>query len=327
MKKQAGNVKGFKKKLRLFSSPVRHSLMSSHLVQNIVYRAYKPDKEYIMDKYKKKIGHGFDIDDPHSFTEKLQWIKLYDRKPVYTVMVDKILAKEYVASAIGPQYVIPTLKVWNSAKEIDFSDLPDQFVLKCNHNSGRGMVICKDKRSLDEKETRRQIKWALKRRDYLVNREWPYKNVTPRVFAEELVSDSNVPEGQTDGLIDYKFYCFNGKPQFLYIGFANIVNNKKHDYLSFYNLDFTPADFGRHDHPKIPFEIKKPDNFDEMIRIAEKLAEGTLFVRVDLYNLGGEIKFSEFTFFPGGGMARFDPDEAEMKIGEMIRIDKEEGRE
>ena len=304
------------------ASPIRQFLMSSSFIEGMVYRSHKPDEKYIMDKYKKKIGHIFDINNPHSFTEKLQWIKLYDRKPIYSIMVDKIQAKEFVASAIGPQYVIPTLKIWDSANEIDFSELPDQFVLKCNHNSGRGMVICKDKNALDEKEIRKRVKRALKRREYLVNREWPYKNVTPRVFAEELVSDSNVPEGQTDGLIDYKFYCFNGKPQFLYIGFANIVNNKKHDYLSFYNLDFTPADFGRHDHPKIPFEIKKPDNFDEMIRIAEKLAEGTLFVRVDLYNLGGEIKFSEFTFFPGGGMACFDPREAEMKIGELIRIDK-----
>ena len=121
-------------------------------------------------------------------------------------------------------------------------------------------------------------------------------------------------------MIDYKFYCFNGKPRFLYVGFANIEDNRKHDFLSFFNLDFSPADFGRHDHKNIPFEVKKPENFEEMIEIAERLAKGTLFVRVDLYNLDGQIKFSEFTFFPGGGMARFDPEEAEMRIGDLIEI-------
>ena len=326
MKKPKEFFKDLSERCWVGASPIRQFLMCSPFVEGMVYRSHTADEKYIMDKYEKKLGNGFDIDNPRSFTEKLQWLKLHDRKPIYSVMVDKVLAKEYVSSAVGPQYVIPTLKVWNSAREMDFSELPEQFVLKCNHNSGRGMVICKDKSALDEKEIRKKIKKALKRREYLVNREWPYKNVVPKVFAEQLVSDSSVPEGQTDGLIDYKFYCFNGKPQFLYIGFANIVNNIKHDYLSFYNLDFTPADFGRHDHPRIPFEVKKPDNFDEMIRIAEKLAQGTRFVRVDLYNLGGEIKFSEFTFFPGGGMARFDPEEAEIRIGEMIRIDGEEDR-
>ena len=292
----------------------------SKLVFYITKKPFQSDLKYIKNKFKKVFGYELDLDNPQNFNEKLQWIKLYDRKPIYTNMVDKILAKEYAASIIGEEYIVPTLKVWNKVKEIDFDSLPEQFVMKCNHNSGSGMYICKDKSLLNKKEVKKNLKIGLKRNDFYVNREWPYKNVKRKIFIEELMTDENVPKDQNEGLIDYKFYCFNGEPEFLYIGFANMVNNKKHDYLSFYNLDFTPADFGRSDHEKIPFEIKKPENYEKMIEIARKLAQNTLFVRIDLYNLSGKIKFSECTFFPGGGMAAFEPEEANLKIGQMIKL-------
>lgn len=280
------------------------------------------DEEYIRRMFKARMGYELDLDHPLTFNEKLQWLKLYDHKPIYTTMVDKYKAKFFVASRIGEEYIIPTLGVWDSFDEIDFDVLPDQFVLKCTHDSG-SLVIVTEKDKMNMQIIRNKINKSLQRNYYNLNKEWPYKNVPHRIIAEKYMIESH-PVNNTAmdcdffGLIDYKFYCFNGQPRFLYIGFANIIKGEKKDQLSYFDLDLQPAPFYRIDHEPLPFSIDKPRNFDNMIHIAELLSKGIPFVRVDLYNVDNQIYFSELTFTPGGGYGRFFPEEWERKFGDWI---------
>ena len=172
---------------------------------------------------------------------------------------------------------------------------------------------------------REKLTNGLRTQPFYYGREWPYKEIKPRILAEELLVDENVKRGQalagSDGLIDYKFYCFNGEPKFLYLGYANMRNGEKHDYLTYLDLDWKPTPFSRPDHPQIPFEVKKPTNFNEMLYIAAKLSEGIPFVRVDLYNIDQRILFSEITFTPGSGFTIFYPEEWEEKLGSWIKTD------
>lgn len=273
------------------------------------------DEEYLKMVFKKKTGRELNLVNPQGFNEKLQWLKLYNRRPEYTVMVNKVLAKEFVAKIIGSEYIIPTLGVWNNPHEIDFDNLPDQFVLKCNHNSGGGMCICTDKTNLDIELTKRELLKGLKSDSFLASREWPYKDVPRKILAEKYMEDKKMKS-----LVDYKFYCFNGRPMFLYVALANYHDGKKNDELSYMSLDWSPAEFYRMDHKPFPFAIEKPEKFNEMLKIAAELSKGIPFVRVDLYCINGNIYFSEFTFSPGGGFNEFRPYEWERKIGSWIDL-------
>ena len=265
-------------------------------------------------------GRKLNLDNPKGFNEKLQWLKLYDRREKYTMMVDKYLAREYVEKKVGGEHLVPLLGAWENPDDIDFDALPEKFVLKCNHNSGEGMRLCKDKSKLDRAEAVSALKTALSK-DYSEKlREWPYKNVKRRVIAEEFIIDHD-PKNTLGTLIDYKFYCFDGKPKFLYVGTDEITGGKKGEArLSFLDLDWNPVPFGRTDHRPIAREIEKPDCLEEMKEIAEKLAEGMPFVRIDLYYVNGKILFSEFTVFPGAGFGIFSPYEWEEKMGEWITL-------
>ncbi|SEA08164.1 TupA-like ATPgrasp [Eubacterium aggregans] len=269
------------------------------------------DEDYLKKKYSIIMGKELNLDNPQTFNEKLQWLKLYDRKPEYTMMVDKIEVRKYIAETIGEEYLIPCLETWDRAKDINFDDLPNQFVLKCNHNSGTGMCICKDKTKIDFKKVQNGLDKGLRENFYLHAREWPYKNVKRRIIAEQFMGNN---------LIDYKFYCFNGEPKFLYVALANITDGKKDDLLSFYTLDWKPAPFYRKDHKPFPYKINKPDSLDEMLNIARILSEDIPFVRVDLYEVEGKIFFSELTFSPGGGFGQFYPQIWEEKIGGWLEL-------
>lgn len=288
------------------------------------------DEDYIRRMFKARLGYELDLQHPQTFNEKLQWLKLYDHNPVYTTMVDKYAAKQYVASIIGDEYIIPTFGVWYRFDDIDFRALPNQFVLKCTHDSG-GLIIVPQKDKLDISSARGKISRSLQQNYYQKSREWPYKDIPPKIIAEEYLEDSHVVQKQNldsaaMGLIDYKFYCFNGQPRFFYIGFANIINGEKKDQLSYYDLNWKPAPFYRTDHEPFPFSIEKPSNFDEMISIAHLLSHGIPFVRVDLYNIENRIYFSEITFSPGGGYGRFYPDEWERKLGDWIILPESRDR-
>lgn len=273
------------------------------------------DKMYLRLLYKLEMGDKLDIRNPKTFNQKLQWLKLYDRNPEYTKMVDKYEAKKYVSNVIGEEYIIPTLGVWEKFEEIDFNQLPNQFVLKCTHDSG-GLIICKDKNILNIKSSKKLINKCLKNNFYYSGREWPYKNIRPRIIAEKYMATNKQKE-----LIDYKFFCFNGKPEFLYV--SEGLSNHSTAKISFANMSYEKMEFYRKDYK--PFDVlpQKPINFNKMKELAEKLSRNIPFLRVDFYEIEGKIYFGELTFFPCSGYIPFEPEEWDKKLGDMLELPKE----
>lgn len=271
-----------------------------------------PDKLYLQLLFRLKMGNKLDLDNPQTFNEKLQWLKLYNRNPEYTRMVDKIEAKKWAAERIGKEHIIPTLGVWNRPEDIDFDSLPDQFVLKTNHDSG-GIVICKDKSKLDIKNAIKKLNKSLKSDYFLVGREWPYKNVPRKVFAEKYLFNTSKPN---QPLQDYKFFCFDGVMTFMLISNERGISSTKFDYFDkcFNHLPFTQGG------DNFQGSISLPQNFNLMINFAEKLSTGIPHVRVDLYDINHEIYFGEMTFFDSSGFAPFDPQEWDHKFGCLINL-------
>ncbi len=279
-----------------------------------------PDWLAISISFRRRAGYFPNLRNPRTFNEKLQWLKLHDRKPIYTKMVDKYEAKKIVSQRIGEKYIIPTLGVWKRFEDIEFDKLPNQFVLKTTHDSGC-VIVVKDKNHFDSIGAKKKMNRRLKRNFYYEGREWPYKNVKPQIIAEKYMEDrGGIDHDCQRELIDYKFYCFNGEPKFLYVSIANFQGLNKHDLLSYLNLDWTPTPFSRPDHPQMPFMVEKPAKLQEMIEVSRKLSQGIPFVRIDLYYINEEIYFSEFTFTPGGGIGFFQPPEWEERIGQWLDL-------
>ena len=275
-----------------------------------------PDKQYLCLMYWAMLHKKLDLKNPKTFNEKIQWLKINDRKPEYTVMVDKYAAKQYVADRIGEQYIIPTLGVWESFDDIDFESLPNQFVLKCTHDSG-GLVVCKDKSKLDKTAAKEKIEKSLKRNYYWSGREWPYKNVPPRIIAEKYMTDSQETNGEELSLKDYKFYCFDGTMKFVMINSDR--NSNKPTKADYFDRDFNWLDFTwGYGHAEVRPE--KPDKFKEMVSIAEKLSKRLPHIRVDLYECNGQIYFGELTFYDGSGFDEISPVEWDYKIGDYIKL-------
>ena len=269
------------------------------------------DKVFLYFQYRCICGKRLNLKSPISFNEKLQWLKLYDRKPHYPEMVDKHEAKKYVAKIIGDEYIIPTLGVWNRFGEIDFDSLPNRFVLKCTHNSGC-IVVCKDKSTFDIKKAETIIKVSLKENFYYSTSEWVYKNLQPRIIAEEYMEDS------TGELRDYKFFCFDGVPKALFIA-TDRLNKNEDTKFDFFDMDFEHLPF-RGGHPNANKPIACPLSFEEMKEIAKELSKGIPHVRVDLYDVDGKVFFGELTFFHWGGIAPFDPPEWNDIFGSWINL-------
>lgn len=272
------------------------------------------DKLYLQIAYYLKTGRTLNLDDPQLFNEKLQWLKLYDRKPLYSSLVDKYEVRTFIKNIIGEEYLIPLLGVWERFEDIDFSVLPEQFVLKCTHDSGSG-AICRDKKTFDKKEAKRVIGRSLKHNYFWNGREWPYKNVKPKVIAEKYMTDESQPQ-----LIDYKFYCMNGEVKFLYI--SQGLENHTSARISFYDLDWRPLLIRRSDYRPFDHIVPKPYNADMMVELAQNLAKHIEadFVRIDLYEINKRIYFSEFTFFPCGGMMPFEPSKYDRIIGNELTL-------
>ena len=267
------------------------------------------DEAFLKRKFRLKMGYELDLDNPRTFNEKLQWLKLYDRKPLYTKLVDKYEVRKYIAEKIGEQYLIPLVGgPWNSPDEIDFDALPDQFVLKCTHDSG-GVIICKDKSKLDIAAAKAMLAKHLKRNYYWANREWPYKNVPPRIIAEKYMED------ETGELRDFKVFCFNGTPQMMYISRDAAVDTT----TDFFDMDFNRLPIRMKD-PNSAILPTKPEGFEEMRRIASILSEGIPHVRTDFYCVNGKIYFGELTFFHNGGFTGIEPDEWNYKVGDWIKL-------
>ena len=270
------------------------------------------NENYLKLLYKFRTKRKLNLDNPQTFNEKLQWLKLYDQNPEYTIMVDKYEAKKYVANIIGDEYIIPTIGIYEKFDDIDFSTLPNQFAIKCTHDSG-GLVICKDKAKLDLELAKNKINKSLKRNYYYNNREWPYKNVKPRIIIEKYM------QNELDrSLKDYKFYCFNGIPKYLYVseGLEDHSNAK----ISFFDMNFNIAEFKRSDYQSFTDIPKKPINFEKMKELANKLAKGISFIRVDFYEINRKIYFGELTFTPCGGFMPFEPEEYDEKLGNLIKL-------
>ena len=274
---------------------------------------FLPDSIDIRLLYLAHMGKLPDLTSPKTFNEKLNWLKLCDRNPLYTTLVDKCAVKQWVVDKIGEQYVIPTLGVWNKFDDIDFDKLPNQFVLKCTHDSG-SYVICKDKAKLDKRAARKKLTTALKRNFYYVGREYPYKNVPPRIIAEKYIEDRN------GVFVDYKFSCFNGYVDCVMVCLDRHINDVK---FYFFDKDWNLKRLNvRGKNAPEGFTIPKPSCMDEMFEIAAKLSKGIPFVRVDLFECDGNIYFGEMTFFPDCGFDANLLPETDLYFGSLIDLNK-----
>lgn len=271
-----------------------------------------PDKQYLQMMYWLHLGRKLNLKNPKTFNEKLQWLKLYNHKPEYTIMVDKVKAKEYVAKLIGEEHIIPTLGVWDDPDDIDFDALPDQFVLKCNHNSGTGMCICRDKSKLDIEKVKAELRKGLKENYYMRWREWPYKNVPRKILAEKFMVDESGTE-----LKDYKIFCFNGEPRYCQV----ISDRNTDEKIDFYDMHWKRLVglVGLNDKVhNSEYAIPCPESFEDMKQMASLLAKSIPFSRIDFYEINHQAYFGEITFFPATGFGNFNPREWNVKMGDMI---------
>lgn len=269
------------------------------------------------DKYLKLIfpaftGYKLDLDSPRTFNEKLQWLKLYNRKDIHTCWVDKYAVRSYASKVMGEEKVIPLVGgPWNSFDEIDFEKLPDEFVLKCNHDS-QSVFICRNKKQINYKKLRSFFNNRLKNNYYYGGREWPYKNVAPKLIAEKyMVDDSGVE------LKDYKFFCFNGEPLFFKIDFNRLVEH----HANYYDMNGNLIDLYEKEYP--PVKNKKitiPNSFDKMKSYAKIFSKGEPFLRVDFYEINGSPYFGELTLYPSSGFGKITPSEWDVKLGELVDI-------
>lgn len=296
--------------------------------QKLVYKLFHPrhllisfvthsarfwsDKLFLQIMFRLKMGKTLNLKDPKSFSEKLQWLKLYNRKPEYTIMVDKIKAKDYVSSIIGKEHIIPTIGVWDDPEKIDFDALPDRFVLKCNHNSGTGMFVCKDKSKIDIKRIKEGLRSGLNQDYFIRSREWPYKNVPRRILAEKYMED------ESGELRDYKFFCFDGVVKALFIA-TDRSKGEHATRFDFFDENFNHLPF-TNGHPNASTPPEKPRKFEEMKQLASELSKKIPHVRIDFYEIGDQVYFGEMTFFHWGGTMPFKPEEWDYKFGEWLKL-------
>lgn len=269
---------------------------------------YMPDELYIKRAFKKCIGYELNLLNPVTFNEKLNWLKVHDRKDKYTMLADKFEVKKYINEIIGEEYVVKNYGVWDSFEDIDFDSLPNEFVLKCTHDSS-GVIICKGKKQFDYSAAKERISISLNNNFYYQSREWPYKNIRPRVIADKLLDDHSGKE-----LNDYKFWCFNGVPRYMYC-----TVKAKDIYENFYDMSFTPVDINHGFKRRIP-EFEKPEAFELMKTLAAKLSAGIPFVRVDFFYVDGKVYFGEFTFYDWGGLKPFPDYKQDVRLGDLIDI-------
>lgn len=277
-------------------------------------RLIKNDALYLKMEYYFQTGRRLNLNNPKSYNEKLQWLKIHDRKPEYTQMVDKAGVKDYIAKTIGEQYVIPTLGIWKHFDDIDFTTLPEKFVLKCTHDSG-GLVICKDKKTLDKVSAKKKIEKCLKKNYFYGTREWPYKDVKPRIIAEPLLEQANGEE-----ICDYKVMCFNGKAKLIEL---HMNRHSDHHTQDFYDVNWQKTEIsqGKGYGGCSDIEVSKPSCLNEMLRLSETLTKDMAHCRVDWYVVNGHLYFGELTFFDGSGFDLFDRYEDDLLLGAWINLE------
>lgn len=269
-----------------------------------------PDEQYLGLLYWLTFKRKLDLDNPQTFNEKLQWLKIHDQQPEYIAMVDKYEAKKYVASKIGGEYIIPTLGIWNKFEDIDFDKLPDQFVLKCTHDSG-GLVIVKDKNKLNKALVKKKIERCLKRNFYWCGREWPYKNVRPRIIAEKYMTDESSVE-----LKDYKIFNFSGEPKLIQVDYDRFIEHKRNLYTTDWKYIEASIEFPTDSN----HQIERPQRLNKMLDLARTLSAGIPHVRTDFYCIDDKIFFGELTFFHGSGFENFTPESLGNEMGKWIKL-------
>lgn len=274
-----------------------------------------PDECYLKCMYYLRLGYRLNLKDPNTFQEKLQWLKLNNRKPHLNTIVDKIDSKSYVGGLIGEDYINPTIQVWNNPNEIEFDTLPQSFVMKTADGGGSvGVIICKEKSAISNKSLINALRRALRQNIYRDLREWPYKDIRKRIFIEPLLEDS-LSSAKGD-LNDYKFYCFNEKPTYCEV----ISGRRTNKSIDFFDLDWNHMEFCFEGYSFYDGHIEKPKSFAEMISIVSLLCKGLPFCRVDLYEVAGKIFFGEITLYPASGFRGFYPKEWNIKLGEMLDL-------
>ncbi len=285
---------------------------SFRFLENAKWGMYNnvPDDVFLKKAFKLFLGYELNLENPKTFNEKMQYLKIHNRQDVFTTMVDKYLVKDYVSKKIGEQYVIPLLGVWDKFEDIDFNKLPDQFVLKSTHDSG-SIVICTDKEKINKESAKQMFEKSLKRQYYYTWREWPYKNVKPRIIAEKYMKDRN-----SENLNVFKFLNFNGNPEIVQVIQDDKTDKESIDYFNtkWEKIQITQG------FPNSEHSLSKPETLDTMLKLAEKLSEGFPFLRTDFYEINGKVYFSEFTFFSDTGLGKFDPPEWDLKLGKMIDL-------
>lgn len=270
------------------------------------------DQTFLEKAFQSKLERELDWNVPATFNEKLQYLKLYDRRPEYTRMVDKYKVREYITEKLGAQYLIPLIGVWDDPEKIDFSVLPEQFVLKCNHNSGLGMCICKDKSKLNIRKVKAGLRKGLRQNYYLTGREWPYKNVPRRIIAEQFM------QSDAGGLTDYKIHCFNGEPKLILVCKDRFAPTGLTE--DFYTPQWEHLDLRRPTHPNATEPMAKPDELDQLLEFSRILSKDIPFLRVDFYIVEGHVYFSELTFFPASGFEKFEPEEWDQTLGDWLKL-------
>lgn len=278
------------------------------------FLSFIPDTFMLRMQYRIKQGKKLNLDNPELFTEKIQWLKLHNRKDIYHSWIDKYAVKDYVASIIGEEYIIPTLGYWNNFDEINFETLPNQFVLKTNiGGGGLNVVVCRDKSKLDFEDARKKLVLTSKVTGVSFGREWPYEGVKTCIIAEKLMQNANDSD-----LKDYKFFCFNGEPHYCQV----IGDRSTDETIDFYDRNWNHQEFiglnleARHANTL----AERPKNLSLMQDIARKLSEGQPFLRVDLYEINGKVYFGEITFYPASGYGTFRPSEWDKKLGDLIEL-------
>ena len=277
---------------------------------------FLPDKAYISLFYRVSTGRRLNLKKPRLFGEKQQWLKLYDIHPEYKKLADKLEVREHVEEILGEGHCFPLLGKWKRFEDIDFKQLPDEFVLKCNHDSGSTKVI-RDKTKLTEEafnNLKVHFNGRLSRNFFLAGREYPYKGIEPYIIAEQLMRDKNNPDTDIE---DYKFFCFDGEPKVMFVATDRSTDCR----FDFFDMEFNHLDI-ENLHPHADKPITKPKHFEELKEAAAKLSKGMKFVRIDLYEINDQIYFGEYTFFHGGGFCLFYPLEWEKKLGDWIHLEK-----
>ena len=308
------------KNINKFSKSIFDPKMKFSYLTAIGLTNWMSDEAFIKKKFRYTMGYPLNLEAPKTFNEKLQWLKLYDRRPEYTIMVDKYSVKKYVADKIGEEYIIPTLGVWDNPDDIDFDALPNRFVLKCNHNSGLGMCICKDKSKLDIKKVKSELKKGLAQDYYLTGREWPYKNVPRKIIAEEYIEDKGkaVPE-------DYKVYCINGKPLYIVV-FHNRFNDSEELSETVYNTSWQPQHISLDEHFKVSDIVEPvPKCLDKMIEFAEMLSTNMSQSRIDFYVVNNRLYFGEITLYTASGFQKMIPESLDYELGKLIKLPDKKG--